>query len=222
MIDRWLSYAWYETVSWATAAGLTLGFSLRIEGTQHVPRVGPALLVANHQSFLDPAIVGLAARRHVHYLARKTLFRFPAFAALIRSVNAVAVDAEGLGIEGLRTTIKLLQAAQAVVIFPEGARTVDGTPRTLQPGIHLLLKRAPAPVVPIGIAGAFDAWPRWRPLPIPSPLFLPAGAGTLAASVGRPIDPRSLLHLPRGQVLDRLSNELQRSIARAEHMRRKP
>ena len=66
------------------------------------------------------------------------------------------------------------------------ALTSDGQVQPLRPGIHLLIKKMAMPIVPIGIAGAYDAWPRWRAYPIPAPLFLPAGKGTIAVSVGPP------------------------------------
>src|ERR1700758_5370316 len=78
-LRAWLDFALYEATYWVSMALMTVGFSLRSEGRQHVPRAGPALLVANHQSFLDPALVGLCSRRHLCFLARKTLFRFRPF-----------------------------------------------------------------------------------------------------------------------------------------------
>jgi 1-acyl-sn-glycerol-3-phosphate acyltransferase len=220
-LGRWSSL-WYEGTFWASMTGLTLGFSLRTEGMEHVPRHGPALLIANHQSFLDPPLVGVAARRPLRYLARKTLFRRPALAWLIRSLNAVPIDQEGLGLEGLRVILHQLQAGQAVLVFPEGERTHDGSILPLRPGIQLLIKRARAPIVPVGIAGAFEAWPRWRPFPIPAPLFLPPGKGTLAVSVGPPLDAHHFLELPRDRVLAELFAHLQHVAQRAERLRRKP
>src|SRR5436305_6891380 len=122
----WLPYLVYETTSWASMAVMTLGFSLRTEGRRRVPRTGPALLVANHQSFLDPVLVGLCSRRHLCFLARKTLFRKPAFARLIGTLGAVPIDHEGVGKEGIRTILEQLGRGRAVVVFPEGTRTRDG------------------------------------------------------------------------------------------------
>jgi 1-acyl-sn-glycerol-3-phosphate acyltransferase len=216
-----LSFWWYEATYWAAMTGMCLGFSLRIEGRRHVPRTGPALLIANHQSYLDPVLVGLASRRRLVYLSRKSLFSHPLFARLIRSYNAVPIDQEGIGIEGLRRVTQQLHEGRAVIVYPEGERSPDGKIHALKPGIHLLLKRTPVPVVPVGIAGAYDAWPRSRSWPVPAPLFLPAGKATLAVSVGRPLDARKFVDWPRERVLATLLDELQVHHARAERLRRK-
>src|SRR5205085_9333441 len=125
-------------------------FSFRWEGGRRVPKQGPVLLVANHQSFLDPVAVGIAARRHLCYLARKTLFTNPTFGAFLRSVNVVPVDQEGVAKDGLRTVLDLLRADQAVLVFPEGERTLNGRMSPLRPGVHLLIKRSQVPIIPVG------------------------------------------------------------------------
>jgi 1-acyl-sn-glycerol-3-phosphate acyltransferase len=200
---------------------MTLGFSLRTEGMQHIPPAGPALLIANHQSYLDPILVGLAARRHLCYLARRSLFDHPVFALLIRSLNAVPIEQEGFAREGLRVILGQLKAGKAVLVFPEGERTHDGAMQPLRPGVHLLIKKGGAPIVPVGIAGAFQAWPRARPFPIPAPLFLPAEPRTIAVSIGRPIQSSRFVGVPREQVLAELFETLRRVQARAERLRRK-
>jgi 1-acyl-sn-glycerol-3-phosphate acyltransferase len=201
---------------------MTFGFSLRTEGHEHIPRQGPALLIANHQSFIDPILIGLAVRRHAVFLARQSLFRHRWLAWLMRSLHAVPVNQEGFAREGLKAILEQLQAGRAVGIFPEGERTGNGLMRPLRPGIHLLIKKLAIPVVPIGIAGAYDAWPRWRAYPIPAPLFLPAGKGTIAVSVGRAMDSRQFAGQPREKVLADLFVELQKHKDRAERLRRKP
>jgi 1-acyl-sn-glycerol-3-phosphate acyltransferase len=213
------SYLWYEACFWVSGPAMTLGFSLRTEGMRHVPPTGPALLIANHQSYLDPDLVGLAARRHLCYLARKTLFRNRAFGWLIRTLRAVPIDQEGIAIEGIRDILEQLQAGRAVLIFPEGERTHDGLIHPLRPGIALLIKKSQAPVVPVGIAGAYEAWPRQQIFPIPAPLFLPAQRGRIAVSVGRPLDSQRLAQLPREQLLADLFQELQNVHEKAQRLR---
>jgi len=213
--------AYYEAMYALSAVPMALGFSMRVGGGRHVPASGPALLIANHQSFFDPLLVGLGAGRPLCYLARKTLYRNPVFAWLIRSLNAVPIDQAGIGKEGLKTTLELLHSGRAVLVFPEGERTTDGAMQALKPGVQLLIKRAEAPVVPVGIAGAYDAWPRWRKCPVPAPLFMAPRPGTIAVSYGRPLDSRRLAELPRQDLLERLFTEVHTLVDRAERLRRK-
>jgi 1-acyl-sn-glycerol-3-phosphate acyltransferase len=216
------SYLWYEGSFWLSMVGMTLLFSLRTEGQQNVPRRGPALLVSNHQSYIDPILIGLAARRHLWYIARKTLFYHPAAVRFLRSVHSIPIDQEGFAREGIREVLQQFQAGRAVVIFPEGERTLTGQMNELRPGIHLLIKRGAVPVVPIGIAGAYDAYPRWRAYPIPAPLFCPdPGKGTIAVSIGRPIPAEHFAKWSREQVLAELTTELHKMHAQAERLRRK-
>jgi 1-acyl-sn-glycerol-3-phosphate acyltransferase len=220
--DAWCSHLVYETTALCTGAGLTLGWGLRTQGGRNIPMTGPALVVANHQSFLDPILIGLATRRHLCFLARKTLFRHFGLSWLIRMLNAVPIDQEGVAKEGLRIVLRELEHGQAVVMFPEGHRTRTGAMQPLLPGISLLIKRSLAPIVPVGIAGAFEAWPTGQPCPKPAPLFLPAARGSIAVSVGKPLDARRLATMTREQSLNELHQAIEVETQRAERVRRKP
>src|SRR5262245_709370 len=96
--ETWLSRRYLDFMFSLAYTGFTFGMSYRSEGSRFMPRTGPVLVVSNHQSYLDPVLVGLAIRRvPVAWLARKTLFRNRLFAALIRSIGAVSLDQEGAG-----------------------------------------------------------------------------------------------------------------------------
>lgn len=213
------SYLFYEATYAFSMTAMTLGFSLRTLGKNNIPRTGPVILYANHQSYLDPMLVGLASRRHLCFLARKTLFKNSFFAKLISNLNAVPIDQEGVGRQGIQTILDQLKLDQAVVVFPEGERTADGIMHPLKPGLHLLIKKSLAPLVPVGIAGAFDAWPRFRRFPVPAPLFLPKGKRALAVCVGKPLDGRRFAEMPRQQALDELFAKLKTVQERAERLR---
>jgi 1-acyl-sn-glycerol-3-phosphate acyltransferase len=218
-MENWHSNFWYDACWYGSALGMTLAFGLRTEGFKHVPASGPALLVSNHQSYLDSVAIGLAARRRLCYLARHGLFDHAFFRLLIRSLKAVPINQEGFAREGLKTILEQLQENRAVLIFPEGERTHDGAVQPLRPGIHLLIKRVAMPVVPLAIAGAYEAWPRWRMLPTPAPIVLPRGRGSLAVSIGSALDSCQLAKLPREQMLVRLCSEINQCRERAEKLR---
>jgi 1-acyl-sn-glycerol-3-phosphate acyltransferase len=221
LLERtWFQTCFYDFVRASSAIGLTLTFGLRTRGRNNVPREGPALLVSNHQSYLDPLIVGSASCRRLSFLARKSLFRNPFFGWAIRELQAFPLDQEGIGIEGLRSVIKLLDAGKAVLVFPEGERTPDGKMVSLQPGIHLLVKRTQAPVVPVGMVGAFDAWPRSRPFPLPAPAFLPPAPNTISVVVGKPLNAQMLLDMPKKAMIARVYDEIAQRMAEAEALRR--
>lgn len=211
---------WYDTVFWSSFTAFTFGFSIRRRGWANVPRTGPVLLLANHQSMFDPVLVGLSSRRYLSYLARKTLFEQRGLAPLIRSLNAIPID-RNAGKEGIQAVLDGLGQGQAVLMFPEGERTHDGAVHPLKAGVSLLIKRVECPIVPVGIAGAFAAWSRFMTFPKPAPLFLAPEPSTIAVSVGAPIDPRRYRDMKREAVLNDLYQSLVAQHAEAERVRRK-
>jgi 1-acyl-sn-glycerol-3-phosphate acyltransferase len=113
--------------------------------------------------------------RRLNYLARQDLFSHRRFGALIQWFDAIPVERDGLGIGGVKETLKRLKRGELVLMFPEGTRTVDGQVGPLKPGFCLLARRAQVPLIPVGIDGAYDAWPRQQKLPRWASLRLCAG-----------------------------------------------
>jgi 1-acyl-sn-glycerol-3-phosphate acyltransferase len=220
-METWRSYLWYELNYWMVWTTFTFGFSFRSEGSRNVPRRGPVLFIANHESFLDPLAIGLAVRRHLYFLARKTLFHPPSFGNFLRSVNCVPVDQEGVAKEGMRTCLDLLESDMALLVFPEGERTYDGRMQAFKPGITLLMKKLPVPIVPVGVAGAFEAYPRQAKIPHLSPLCLPPNGAAVAACVGKPIRPERFANMSREQVLAELFDAVAEQVRAAEKIVRK-
>jgi len=134
-------------------------FGLRIRGIRNLVREGGVLVVANHQSFLDPPLVGTVYRDEMHFLARKTLFR-GIFKWIYRQWNAVPVDQDRPDMASLKTIIRLLREGNRVLVFPEGARTHDGALGEAQPGVGLIAAKAGVPIQPVRIRGAREALPR--------------------------------------------------------------
>ena len=177
---------WWVVVSNFTLLLLKLFYRIRLIGKEHIPETGPAIFIANHQSFLDPCIVGvLTMDRPFSSLARASLFRNPFFAWIIRQLGAVPIN-QGRGHAGaLRTALGELDAGRTVLLYPEGSRTPDGRMHEFQRGALLLIKKAKAPIIPIALEGAHDVWPIGRSMPRPT--------GRLAVKAGEPIDPETLM-----------------------------
>lgn len=134
-------------------------FGMKVVGREHLITEGPVLIISNHQSFIDPPLVGSLYQHEIWYLARKTLFTgFGGW--LYPRWNAVPVDQDKPDMASLKTVIKLLKEGKPVLIFPEGERTESGDLGQAAPGIGLVAAKSGAPIQPIRIRGAYEALPR--------------------------------------------------------------
>ena len=131
----------------------------RARGFERLPE-GGALFLINHQSFLDPLLVGLPLRRPVSYLARDSLFPVPFIGWVLRNTYVMPIRRDAVSTESIREATRRLEHGFYVGIFPEGTRTRDGRLGPLKPGFVALLRRCRVPLVPIGISGAIDVLPR--------------------------------------------------------------
>lgn len=129
------------------------------EGWDSVPE-GPCLFAANHQSMIDPPLVGGLIPREIAFVARKTLFENPVFGGVIRACRAIPLDRGEADIAAIRRTLAVLAEGRALLIFPEGTRSVDGELQDPKSGAGLLAIKSGVPVVPIRIRGARDVLPR--------------------------------------------------------------
>ncbi len=187
--------------------GGVLFFRIRLRGILNEPEEGPVLVVSNHQSHLDPPMIGMFFRRPLNYMARETLFKFPPLGWLIRTLGAIPIDRDGVGLSGMKETLRRLKYGQMVLVFPEGSRTRDGQLGALKPGFCALARRGGVKLLPVGIAGAYRAWPRSRSAP---------GRATVQIRVGKPISPEEIAALDDKALIARVQADLQACWATAE------
>jgi 1-acyl-sn-glycerol-3-phosphate acyltransferase len=186
-------------------------FTYECDGTENVPRQGPAVIASNHPSYLDPILLSLRVRRPIRFMAWQGLFKVPVLSFLMRSFGAFPVDTRrGKGREAYETAKKLVLAGKLVGIFPEGHRSRTGwLEMGLKEGAARLAWETGAPLVPATITGAFRAWPHYQSLPQPAKIrvrfheridpapyraeeedvALPALLGELRRRVERSLDP---------------------------------
>ena len=142
-------------------------FRLRVEGLEHIPKSGGAVLASNHQSFVDILILGGCMPRHVAFVARDTLAHWRWLAYTMRQCGAVLVRRGTSDRRALRAMADHLDKDDIVVIYPEGTRSRDGSLQEFKGGALLAARMAGVPIIPCGIRGAYAAWPRGRTIPLP-------------------------------------------------------
>ncbi|GAK56395.1 phospholipid/glycerol acyltransferase [Candidatus Vecturithrix granuli] len=152
-------------------------FRVRIVGREHIPQAGPCLLVANHASFLDPFVICTSVPRTIHYITYAFFYYHPAFHWFCKRVHCIPVKKEGNDISALKQTLRLLKQGEIVGIFPEGARSENGKIGRTEPGTALIALKSNVPIVPAGIQGAYEAFPKGAKFPKP---------GRITVSFGRP------------------------------------
>lgn len=138
----------------------TVFFSYRVHGESFIPEDGGVILAANHTSYFDPPLVGVASRRAVWYLARKTLLDWPVLGPIFPSLNVIPVDRDGNDRTALKNIIRLLLDGEGVVLFPEGTRSLDGKLQKAQPGLGMIVAKTFVPVVPVRVFGAYEIFPK--------------------------------------------------------------
>ena len=189
-------------------------FRWRVYHPERVPLTGPVILASNHLSFLDPPLVGCGVTRDINYMARKTLFRYPGVGALLRSWNAVPVDRDGGSASGLKEILDRLKRGGAIIMFPEGTRSLNGKLQPARSGIGLAIIKSTAPVVPVRVFGTFEAYGKGVKFPHPH---------RVAVKYGEPMDFAAARAEAKNcsknrlkQIYQEVADELMAAIARLE------
>jgi 1-acyl-sn-glycerol-3-phosphate acyltransferase len=152
--------SWIYWLGWMSfgSAFRTL-FGMKIIGEENLITEGPVLIASNHESFLDPPLIGNLYKTEMAYLARKTLFTGLG-AWVYPRWNAIPIDQDRPDMGSLKTTIRLLKEGERVLVFPEGERTLDGNIGAAAPGVGLIAVKSGAVIQPVRISGAREALPR--------------------------------------------------------------
>jgi 1-acyl-sn-glycerol-3-phosphate acyltransferase len=174
-------------------------------GEEKLPERGPAIVAANHPSYLDPILLSLQTPRPIRFMAWNALFRVPLLGSVIRAFGAFPVDIRrGSGRAAYAQAKALVDSGEIVGIFPEGRRSRTGWMEpALRAGAARLALETGAPLYPATIAGAYRAWPHYQSLPKPA---------RIRVRYHDPIDPTAYQALPEEQAVDDLLTELRRRV----------
>jgi 1-acyl-sn-glycerol-3-phosphate acyltransferase len=156
-----MASTWFAFARWATKTffyGTRGGLSSR--GQENIPLDGGLIVAPNHVSYLDPPAVACGTkRRQLRFMAKEELFKGP-FGALIASLGAFPVKRGEGDTESIRKSIAVLEAGEALLIFPEGTRSDAKTMLPINRGVTMLAKRTGAKVLPVGIIGTHIVLPK--------------------------------------------------------------
>lgn len=157
---HWINKIWYNFFKYQIFFWSKIFFGYKISGRENIPRKGGFIIASNHLSNLDPMLVGAACPGLVNYMAKKELFKNPAFGWLISSVGAFPVKRNSIDLFALKEAIRRLKSGKALLLFPEGGRQEEGAKNTPYAGIGFLAVKSGAAVIPAFINGTQEAWPK--------------------------------------------------------------
>ncbi|WP_458248124.1 lysophospholipid acyltransferase family protein [Streptomyces sp. MAI_2237] len=161
---------------------LRLFFRPRIEGLEHVPDEGPAIIAGNHLSFSDHFLMPAMLKRRITFLAKKEYFTGPGLkgrltAAFFRSAGQIPVDRTGkeAGQAAIREGLGVLRKNELLGIYPEGTRSHDGRLYKGKVGVAVMALKAQVPVIPCAMIGTFEAQPPGKVVPNFHPVVIRFG-----------------------------------------------
>jgi putative phosphoserine phosphatase/1-acylglycerol-3-phosphate O-acyltransferase len=163
-----------------------------IHGVEHIPATGPAIIVANHRSYFDPTVMAMVlakAGRTVRFLGKKEVFDVPVFGAFVKAMGGIRVDRGTGSDEPLKAAAEALQGGEVVALMPEG--TIPRGEAFFDPelkgrlGAARLAQLTGAPVIPVGLWGTEQVWPRSSRLP---KVLNIVDAPAVTAKVGPPVE----------------------------------
>ncbi|MEE9416847.1 MAG: HAD-IB family hydrolase [Acidimicrobiales bacterium] len=172
-----------------------------IGGTDHLPAEGPVIVAANHRSYFDPLAIGMTLARTgrpARFLAKKEVFDAPVVGQVVKALGTIRVDRGSGSSTPLNQALEALSAGEVVVILPEG--TIPRGPAFFEPqlegrrGVAELARKSGAPVVPLGIWGTENVWPRNSKLPMVWNVTSPP---TVTVRMGAPVDLSDFVKAPK-------------------------
>jgi long-chain acyl-CoA synthetase len=144
-------------------------FHLKVKGLENLPAKGPYLLCSNHQSYIDPLVMGSALPwslfRATFALGTSDIFGQGLMRRLARWIRVVVLDPDANLVPAMRAGAYGLRQGRVLVLYPEGERSDTGKPRVFRKGAAILSIHEQAPIVPVAIEGFYDAWPRHQKWP---------------------------------------------------------
>lgn len=174
---------------------ISLFYRVRPRGMENIPRTGPAVVVCNHVSYMDPVLLTGCITRRVRFVMWYRIFQIPLLRFFFEHMSAIPIagkmENEQLMNEAFERVDEELAAGNIVCIFPEGGITRDGEIQRFRPGIEKVIARRAVPVIPVALGRLWGSWfsrrKRGGLRKIPGRLF-----ARVPVTVGKPIPAREV------------------------------
>lgn len=161
----------YKAVRGAARVLFSLVYRIEIEGKEHLPEQGKAIVSPNHFSLIDPIIIGAFLPRKVNFMAKEELFSNRLFALILNKLGVFPVKRGGADIGAIRTALRILNNGDIFCIFPEGTRSKAGEILKAKPGSAMIAIRARSPIIPVAIVGDYKLFSKVKII-IDKPVYL--------------------------------------------------
>jgi 1-acyl-sn-glycerol-3-phosphate acyltransferase len=145
-------------------------FRVKVIGKDNIPKNGRIIVCANHESLLDPVIIGILFPRPIHFMAKKELFKNKFLNIIITALGAFPVNRKSADLSAIRTSIDILRKEKVLGIFPEGKRIIEENIENAKPGIALITIKAKSPIVPVLIQSKYKIFSKLT-IKIGSPIY---------------------------------------------------
>jgi len=136
-------------------------YKIQVSGIEHIPHEKPFILVANHESYLDPFLFAIFLPFELKFVTTADVFTSPLMRFLLGGIGTFPMRRHRQDLKSIRTMIRMIKSGQVVGIFPEGGRSIDGTPLPILNETLKLIQHSKVPILPVHLDGAYEIWPRW-------------------------------------------------------------
>ncbi len=176
---------------------------IEVSGQNQIPPKGPFVLVANHQSLIDPLVLMVCIPRKITFLAAAYVFKIPLIGVLVRTVGALPVNSPRGYLKSARQSLSQLSKGGVIGVFPEGGVSLDGQLKPFLPGWAYLASKSRAPAIPVAISGTRQVLPVGKYVPC---------RDRIRVSIGEPFPPVDDLKLSRHDI-EELNEKMEKTIS---------
>jgi len=156
-------YSLVRAIAWII---LKIFWRMEIIGIENLPESGGLIIASNHVSYLDPAVLAASVNRKIYFIAKKEIFKNTFISFILKNVNAFPVDRKNIDIIAFKKAINILREEKVLGIFPEGTRSSNGELQELKLGAIKIALKTGIPILPVGISGTHEIYPRGIKFPI--------------------------------------------------------